>query len=71
MVIGLVLILFGIVAITCRKALIRDRAAWQKDNFGIKYSPFDFKYGEVLGIIIGTALVVIGTLTMLGIIEFQ
>lgn len=71
MLIGLALILVGIVAIILRKAIVKERAAFNKFNFGTKYSPSDFKYGEVIGIIVGILFIIFGLLIVLGIVQVK
>jgi hypothetical protein len=68
---GLVSISVGILAILCRKLIVRQRAAFNKYQFGAKYSALDLKYGEVIGFVVGVLFILFGLLAVLGVIKFQ
>ncbi len=66
---GLIFIAVGIVAVVSRKTIVQQRFDFNRFMFGMKFSPAEAKYGEVIGIVIGILFIIFGLLTMLGIIE--
>jgi hypothetical protein len=50
---------------------MEERAAFNKHHFGAKFSPFDFKYGEALGIVVGTLFIIFGLLLVRGVVQLK
>lgn len=71
MIEGLLFVAVGAAAILLRKVIVRQRAAFNKYQFGAKYSSFDLKYGELIGLIVGILFIVFGLLAVFGVIDFQ
>jgi hypothetical protein len=68
-VIGLILVLAGCATIIFRKSFVKDSIDFQNKRFGFHFGKSEIKAGQRVAPFLGIALIIMGFLYLLGIVD--
>ena len=64
----ILIILFGILIIAFHKSIVKQQDSVNRHVFRVKSSPTDIKQSQIIGLLIGLAVVIFGTLSLLNVL---